>query len=552
VGRGPPRPQRNMPMTTGVPESFFGTGSTRTDFADAFGILGDVPLGSGLTAQVWRAAERAGSPEEVAAKVYKQDVEVQTNSSTPSAPAGLRKEVDLLAAAQGHPNVLQLRGLFLLAGDEVPQEGYVASVPAPRWCVTTELCVGGDLCRMVERGVLSEVAAKIVATGVLSALEHVHAHGILHRDVKLENVLFRGDGTPVLADFGLSCHISDQQVVRTSCGSPGYIAPEVLLKKGWRAESDIFSTGVVLYTSLAGRKPFEGRDIMEICVSTVRTRPNFSRLQVSGEASWQLKAFLRLLLSKEPEKRPFAAEALQEPWFAPGAVSDLPSCMSAETSAPSATSSVGAAENSGTRASSASRGVLTLAPLSDDEFPLASDGALSGQASCEEDDDEVMTPRGSSHGSSSLLSAGHASWQRVKRLSLRITPAALKPQSVPTRKTRQLRNLFPGGNSKISSVVPHAAQGKKPEGPPSFASTAWTSPSSRASEIESMSAAEDEDIDCMLADAQQGEDFGLHMSDLLEASEAAGAGAGQGAKVKSGVRLPGLWRKQIGKSAPKG
>mmetsp|Transcript_139958 Transcript_139958/g.354917 ORF Transcript_139958/g.354917 Transcript_139958/m.354917 type:complete len:455 (-) Transcript_139958:203-1567(-) len=305
-------------------------GAIRTDFAKSFRIIEDMPLGEGLTAEVWRAHElrndRASSDDsscggmdrqlgkrQVAAKIFKQDA-ASDEPSYVSMPAALQREADLLAAVQGHPNVLRFHSVFWLSGDEVPQKGSEATLVSPRWCLTTELCSHGSLYSAVMRSRLQEPDAKNIMTGVLGALAHIHERGVLHRDVKLENVMLRSDSSPVLADFGLSCRMSDEQAVTSSCGSPGYTAPEVLMKKRWRAECDVFSAGVMLYIMLSGRQPFQGGTMIQTLRNTVHRAARFETRSFKNVSS-EAKAFIGLLLTKTPEQRPSANKALREAWF---------------------------------------------------------------------------------------------------------------------------------------------------------------------------------------------------------------------------------------------
>ncbi|CAM9663528.1 unnamed protein product, partial [Choristocarpus tenellus] len=92
-------------------------------------------------------------------------------------------------------------------------------------------------------------------------------HGVCHRDVKLSNLLFPGtgdiSGNVVLADFGMAARVGPDGLVRGRCGTPGYVAPEILhakVKEGYGINVDAFSVGVVAYTVLCGYEPFYGRN----------------------------------------------------------------------------------------------------------------------------------------------------------------------------------------------------------------------------------------------------------------------------------------------------
>ena len=92
---------------------------------------------------------------------------------------------------------------------------------------------------------------------VLTALMYIHKKNIVHRDLKPENLLLRSPGDDydvVIADFGLASFVKEGEKLKLACGSPGYVAPEVLTEKsgGYDTKSDIFSIGVILYVMLTG------------------------------------------------------------------------------------------------------------------------------------------------------------------------------------------------------------------------------------------------------------------------------------------------------------
>lgn len=112
--------------------------------------------------------------------------------------------------------------------------------------------------------VFSEKEAMEFIFTMLNVLDYLHSKSICHRDLKLENIMISPDSKIKykLIDFGLACYAFDDQILR--CGSPGYIAPEVLRRQPYGTKIDIFGIGICLYMLLSGRSPFAGKTLHEI------------------------------------------------------------------------------------------------------------------------------------------------------------------------------------------------------------------------------------------------------------------------------------------------
>uniref|UniRef100_A0A3P9CW75 Serine/threonine-protein kinase H1-like n=1 Tax=Maylandia zebra TaxID=106582 RepID=A0A3P9CW75_9CICH len=156
-----------------------------------------------------------------------------------------------------HANVIQLVEVF-----QFPQRVYMV----------LELATGGELLdRLVSRGHFTERDATQAIQMILAALVYLHSLGITHRDLKPENLLYYHPGADsrlLVTDFGLSAFAST--LTRTTCGTPEYMAPEMLLRRPYSCAVDMWALGVIAYILLSGTVPFEDDSRTQLYRSIVR------------------------------------------------------------------------------------------------------------------------------------------------------------------------------------------------------------------------------------------------------------------------------------------
>lgn len=196
-----------------------------------------------------------------------------------------------------HPNVMQLY-------EVIATEQYI-------WMVS-ELCAGGELYDyLVENEVLAEPEARRIFGQLCLAVAYVHSKGIVHRDLKLENILLDERCNVKLGDFGFTREFEKKRLMDTFCGTTGYASPEMLAGKKYTGEEvDIWSLGVILYALLCGALPFD--DDSESVMKDKILRGDF---EIPDCLSEEAQSLIASILQQDPSKRPSIQAILAHPWF---------------------------------------------------------------------------------------------------------------------------------------------------------------------------------------------------------------------------------------------
>ncbi|KXS18906.1 Pkinase-domain-containing protein [Gonapodya prolifera JEL478] len=222
----------------------------------------------------------------------------------------LRREVRILKEVN-HDNVMRLFNTF-----ESDKNVFLQ----------LEFCAGGDLfSKVVGNGVLLEDDARKYFTQALNGIAHLHSKKIVHRDVKPENLLMStadSEAIVKVADFGLSNMIQQEDLLSTWCGSPAYMAPELVKSQKYDEKVDMWSMGVVLYVLLSGCYPFwanSSKEIYEQIKDGWFPTPEENFKGVSSDALDLIKK----LIVVDPKVRLSAVEALAHPWIKAGNHEDV-------------------------------------------------------------------------------------------------------------------------------------------------------------------------------------------------------------------------------------
>ena len=162
-----------------------------------------------------------------------------------------------------------------------------------------DYCPGGDLNFHIIQNIFEENEAKFYIAELILGIEHLHQLNIIYRDLKPENILINSDNHIKLADFGLAKEgVNDSTMSRSFCGSPAYLSPEMITRKGAGKSADMYGVGAVLYEMIRGTPPFFSNDIKKLYKNIAK-----SKLSLPEFFSDELKDLLKQLLCKDPHKR---------------------------------------------------------------------------------------------------------------------------------------------------------------------------------------------------------------------------------------------------------
>ncbi|CAL9126827.1 unnamed protein product [Musa acuminata var. zebrina] len=252
-------------------------------------------LGQGSFAKVYHA-RRLASGQNVAIKVINKEKVTRVGMIEQ-----IKREISIMRLVR-HTNIVQL---------------YEVMASKSKIYFVMEYVKGGELFNKVAKGSLKEDAARKYFQQLIGAVDFCHSRGVYHRDLKPENLLIDENGNLKVSDFGLSALKESQRqdgLLHTLCGTPAYVAPEIINKKGYDgAKADIWSCGVILYVLLAGYLPFHDSNLIEMYRKITKGEFRFPHRFPSD-----VRKLLTRLLDPNPNTRITIEMLVENPWFRKG------------------------------------------------------------------------------------------------------------------------------------------------------------------------------------------------------------------------------------------
>ncbi|CAL8115824.1 unnamed protein product [Orchesella dallaii] len=259
-------------------------------------------LGRGISSTVRRCVEKE-TGREYAAKIIDLSNE---DTNTQTVRESTLSEVHILRLVAGHPYIIELHDVF-------ESNTFIFLV--------FELCRNGELFDYLTNVVtLSEKKTRYIMKQLFEALDYVHSKSIVHRDLKPENILLDDNFNIKLTDFGFAKVLQPEEKLYEVCGTPGYLAPELLKAAmyddapGYCQSVDVWACGVIMYTLLVGCPPFWHRKQMVMLRNIMEGKYSFSSPEWDGITDTP-KDLIRKLLVVDASQRITVKEALRHEFF---------------------------------------------------------------------------------------------------------------------------------------------------------------------------------------------------------------------------------------------
>ncbi|KAL3323112.1 hypothetical protein AABB24_040294 [Solanum stoloniferum] len=249
-------------------------------------------LGQGSFAKVYHA-RNVVTGENIAMKVVGKEKVIKVGMMEQ-----IKREISVMKMVK-HPNIVELHEVM---------------ASKTKIYFAMEYVKGGELFEKVAKGKLREDNARGYFQQLISAIDFCHSRGVYHRDLKPENLLLDEEGNLKVTDFGLSAftdHLRQDGLLHTTCGTPAYVAPEVLGNHGYDgATSDIWSCGVILYVLLAGFLPFQDDNVM-----AMYKKIHKGDFKCPPWMSSDAKKLIVKMLDPNPRTRITASKIMESNWF---------------------------------------------------------------------------------------------------------------------------------------------------------------------------------------------------------------------------------------------
>jgi len=247
-------------------------------------------IGKGSYSSVYKGFHKKSLKEVAVKRIEYVNIDIKLKNQ-------INSEMNLMKKIN-HPNIVKLYDIYF------DKEKFIYLI--------LEYCENGDLYKFLNKRPMKEKYAKKYMAQLVNGLKYLYEMKIIHRDLKPQNIMITKDNIIKISDFGFARYFESNKMLNTLCGTPLYMAPEIICDNNYNNKSDLWSIGIILYEIIFGIRPYNGNNLTNLmkCINT--SEINFpKKINISNDC----KNLIKSLLTNDPIHRITWNDFFIHQWF---------------------------------------------------------------------------------------------------------------------------------------------------------------------------------------------------------------------------------------------
>ena len=247
-------------------------------------------IGKGSYSSVYKGFHKNSLKEVAVKRIEYENIDIKLKNQ-------INSEMNLMKKIN-HPNIVKLYDIYF------DNEKFIYFI--------LEYCEQGDLYKFLNKRTMKEKYAKKYMIQLVEGLKYLYEKKIIHRDLKPQNIMITKDNIVKIIDFGFARYFESNKMLNTLCGTPLYMAPEIICDNNYNNKSDLWSIGIILYEIIFGVRPYNGNNLTNLMKCINNSEINFpKKINISNDC----KELIKKLLIKEPILRINWDDFFNHKWF---------------------------------------------------------------------------------------------------------------------------------------------------------------------------------------------------------------------------------------------